>query len=232
MNTHYTYFLILAGSIAGPLALSFDKKVAFYRKWPAVFSAMLLPALFYIVWDVVFTHLNVWSFNTDYITNIRIVNLPVEEVLFFFVVPYCCTFIYECIRCYFPNIQSTKTAQNILYGLAITMLGIAIMFNHLYYTFYTAIFLAAFIFIVSMFKQAFASFNNTAFLIAYAIIIIPFMVVNGFLTAIPVVLYNNAENLGIRITTIPIEDTFYGMLLVIWNIILYEKLLKRSQISY
>ena len=33
MNAHYTYFLILACSVAGPLALSFDKKVGFYKKW-------------------------------------------------------------------------------------------------------------------------------------------------------------------------------------------------------
>ena len=54
--------------------------------------------------------------------------------------------------------------------------------------------------------------------------IIPFLIVNGFLTAIPVVLYNDAENLGVRIYSIPFEDTFYGMLLVLMNIVLYEKL--------
>ena len=67
-------------------------------------------------------------------------------------------------------------------------------------------------------------FNVTAFLLAYLIILIPFLLVNGLLTAIPVVLYNDSENLGIRLYTIPIEDIFYGMLLIMMNVIGYERL--------
>lgn len=67
------------------------------------------------------------------------------------------------------------------------------------------------------------TFNVTAFLIAYLIILIPFLVVNGLLTAIPVVLYNDNENLGIRLYTIPIEDVFYGMLLIMMNVAGYER---------
>ncbi|HQY12037.1 MAG TPA: lycopene cyclase domain-containing protein, partial [Ferruginibacter sp.] len=100
MNNHYIYFLILAASFTGPLALSFDKKVAFYKNWKYLFPAMLFPALLYIAWDMYFTTKGVWSFNEAYITGINIINLPLEEVLFFLIVPYCCVFIYACIRSY------------------------------------------------------------------------------------------------------------------------------------
>jgi lycopene cyclase domain-containing protein len=229
LNTHYTYYLILACSLAGPFALSFDRKVAFHAKWKAVLTAMLLPALFYIVWDSIFTALNVWFFNEPYVlAQTFLFNLPLEEVLFFFVVPYCCTFIYECIRAYFPSIKSTKISETILFLLGVILLIFSIFTSHLYYTFYTSIFLAAFIFIFFIFRKYFSSFNSTVFLIAYSIILIPFLVVNGFLTAIPVIIYNNAENLATRICTIPVEDIFYGMLLVMMNIVGYEKLLKRA----
>ena len=111
MNPHFTYFLILAASLAGPLALSFDKKVAFYKNWKYLFPAMIIPAMLYIVWDIYFTSKGVWSFNPAYITGIKLYNLPLEEVLFFFIVPYCCLFIYACIRAYFPNLVNKKSAD-------------------------------------------------------------------------------------------------------------------------
>ncbi len=224
MNTHYTYFLILAFSLAGPLALSFDRKVAFYKKWKYALPAMILPALFYITWDVWFTSMHVWSFNPDYISGIYIFNLPLEEVLFFFVVPYNCTFIYECIRCYFPLLQTSIISEKTLFAIGIFLFLMSVFFNEHKYSFYTAIFSAAFVFLLFIFRKNILSFNSAAFLISYAIILIPFLLVNGFLTAIPVVLYNNTENLSVRIYSIPVEDIFYGMLLVLMNIVLFEKL--------
>lgn len=224
MNTHYTYFAILAASLAGPLILSFDKKVAFYTKWKYLFKAMVIPALFYIVWDIFFTSKDVWFFNEKYITGIKLFNLPVEEVLFFFIVPYCCVFIYECIRCYFPDLKNKKTADIILKTIGILAIITGLLFYNRFYTGWTFTFIAFFIaFIYSGYKY-FATFDATSFLVAYGVMLIPFLIVNGFLTAIPVVLYNDAENLGIRIYTIPFEDVFYGMLLILMNIAIYEKL--------
>jgi len=224
LNPHYTYFLILAASLAGPLALSFDKKVAFYKNWKYVFPAMIIPALLYIVWDIYFTEKGVWSFNPAYITGIKLYNLPLEEVLFFFIVPYCCVFIYACIRSYFPSLANKKNADWFLKGLAVLLLIIGIIYYNRYYTGWTFILTGVFILILYVLRNFFKGFDAVSFLVSYAICLVPFLFVNGFLTAIPVVLYNDAENLGIRIYTIPFEDAFYGMLLVLMNIALYEKL--------
>lgn len=224
MNTHYTYFIILAASLAGPLALSFDKKVAFYKNWKYVFLAMVLPALFYIIWDVYFTAIDVWQFNSKYIIGTKFFGLPVEEWLFFIVVPYCCTFIYECIRCYFPKLQNNKNADVLLKALAVVLFIIGVIFYSKIYTAYTFILLAVFIAIIYLFKNYFKSFDAISFLVAFIICLIPFLIVNGFLTALPVLTYTNTENLGIRIYTIPFEDTFYGMLLILMNVVMYEKI--------
>lgn len=225
LNAHYTYFLILLGSIAGPLILSFDRKVAFVKKWYAVLLATFLPAILYILWDICFTRWGVWSFNPAYITGLNMVNLPIEEVLFFFVVPFCCTFIYECIRHYFSRLKDKEWIALFCRSLSGMLLLIALWNLDKKYTSYTGLLNAVFLFLLPSLQKKYAFIHLTRLFFAYLIILLPFMVVNGFLTAIPVVLYNDAENLGIRILTIPVEDIFYGMLLIFANLLIYEGIL-------
>lgn len=185
---------------------------------------MLLPALFYVCWDIYFTHIEVWSFNPAYITGIKFFNLPVEEVLFFFIVPYCCVFIYECVRCYLPSLTDGKSAAAGLKLLGVMLFITGIIFLDRNYTGFTFVFSAVSIAIFFFLRRYFISFHISAFLITFLISLVPFLIINGFLTAIPVVRYNNAENIGIRIYTIPFEDIFYGMLLLLLNIVFYEKI--------
>ncbi len=235
MNTQYTYLLIHAASLAGPLLLSFDKKVAFYKKWRVLFPAMLLPAVLFLIWDEYFTQIGVWSFSEAHTIGVKLGHLPLEEVLFFFTVPYCCVFIYECIRIYFPRLQQSRTAELILFLLGFLLLLLGLFFSARAYTAYTFILNGAFIAVVFLFRRFFSSFDALSFLVSYLVIIVPFLIVNGFLTAIPVVMYNDAENLGIRLFSflpwpmhnIPFEDLFYGMLLILMNVTIYEKLKTR-----
>ncbi len=190
---------------------------------------MIIPALLYVTWDVYFTSISVWHFNENYITGIKLFNLPIEEVLFFFIVPYCCVFIYACIRSYFPGLKNKNVADIVLKVLAVVLLITGIIYFNKYYTSWTFILTGIFILIIYLFRNYFKSFDAISFIISFGICLLPFLIVNGFLTAIPVVQYNDGENLGLRIYTIPFEDVFYGMLLILMNIVLYEKVKKKSQ---
>lgn len=189
---------------------------------------MVLPALLYIAWDAWFTSMGIWSFNEEYISGIKLINLPIEEVLFFFVVPYCCTFIYACIRAYFPRIPGSEIYRVILLVLIFILIYLGITHLPKYYTSITFLLTAFFLILLLLIPTLKALVPLSYFLISYAIVLIPFLIVNGFLTAIPVVSYNDAENLGVRITTIPIEDAVYGMLLFLLNIVGFEYLRKRA----
>ena len=82
------YFWIILGTIVFPFLLSFDKKIHFYTHWRTIFPAILLVGLFFLVWDNYFTEHDVWGFNPKYVQGIYLFRLPLEEVLFFLVVPY------------------------------------------------------------------------------------------------------------------------------------------------
>ena len=224
MDSHYTYALIMLGSIAGPMALSFDKKVAFHTKWLDVLKASLIPAILFILWDMFFTSQGVWWFSEQHTIGIKLGNLPIEEVLFFFIVPFCCLFIYECIRCWFPGIKGEKTAMQIVQFLGVVVFLIGVTHYDRYYTSWTGIGNGLFIATITLLPSAFRDFRPNYFVISYSICLIPFLMVNGLLTAIPVVLYNDTENLALRLYTIPVEDIFYGMLLILLNITIYERL--------
>ncbi len=97
------------------------------------------------------------------------------------------------------------------------------------YTSWTFVLTGAFILIVLLNKTTFRHFDPTSFMISFSIILIPFLIVNGYLTSIPVIVYNSEQQLGVHISTIPIEDVFYGMLLIMMNVVIFERLKSRRR---
>lgn len=69
------------------------------------------------------------------------------------------------------------------------------------------------------------------FWMAYFIHLIPFLIVNGVLTATPVVLYNPNEITGFRIYTIPIEDTVYALTCLLLPITVMEYYLEKRKMK-
>ncbi len=65
-----------------------------------VFASIIISAIPYILWDVWATYNKHWSFNAKYHSNIFIYNLPLEEVLFFVVIPFCIIFVWSLLRKY------------------------------------------------------------------------------------------------------------------------------------
>ena len=61
------YLYINLAVLAVPLALSFDRRVAFFRLWPYVLPAIAINAAIFIAWDALFTERGIWGFNPDYL---------------------------------------------------------------------------------------------------------------------------------------------------------------------
>jgi lycopene cyclase domain-containing protein len=56
---------------------------------------------------------------------------------------------------------------------------------------------------------------------------VPFLIANGVLTGLPVVLYDDAENLAIRAGSIPLEDFFFSFSMLALAVLVYDVAGKR-----
>ena len=221
------YFILLTASGAVPLLLSFDKRLQFYKQWKYVFPSILLVALVYIVFDVNFTNRGIWGFNPKYLSGIYLFTLPLEEILFFIVIPYASIFLHESIREYFPKLEIPKSLnKGLLIALILVSLLIAVFNADKSYTFYISLKLAIALLLVLLLRSRI----TRSFFITFGVILVPFLIVNGILTGSfiegEVVWYNNTENLGVRIFTIPIEDFAYAFSMILYNLLLIEQLKK------
>lgn len=222
----YTYLLINLFTLSFPLARSFENRLRFVSRWKYLLPALLFTATVFIFWDAMFTRWGVWEFNPQYVTGINIGNLPFEEWLFFITVPFACVFIYEVVR-YFVKTDVLGKYQRGISWSFLVVLSVALLFN--YTKIYTAVSFSLAIFLLLLHLFVLKANYMGRFYLAYFISFIPFFVVNGILTSLPVVKYNNLENLGIRLYTIPIEDTIYNLSLLLMTITIYEYLLQKKQ---
>ena len=213
------YAWLMIGSLAGPLLLSFDKKVSFYKWWPALFAGILVNGLFFILWDSWFTLKGIWSFNPKYVGSARYLLLPIEEWSFFVVVPYCSIFIYACCKAYFNDYFFGKIKNYVNQFVLVILLLAILLFHEQRYTFYNC----SFAFLILALHHFYLKKSYLAyFWMAYFIHLIPFLIINGVLTAKPVVIYNASEIIGPRIYTIPIEDSVYALTCLLLPITIIE----------
>ena len=223
--SHYVYLLLILFTLSYPLYKSFENKIQYYKKWKFLFPGILFSAFFFIAWDVWFTHIGVWRFNSDFVMGFNIINLPIEEWLFFIVVPFSCVFIYEVLNYFVKKDLLSTQSKFITIALVIILLIISILYHDRLYTFTTCLFLIVTLLIhLFVIKSAYLG----RFYLAWLVCLIPFFIVNEVLTAMPVLIYADEQNLGIRLFTIPLEDVFYGMLNIIQVITVYEWLKSRE----
>lgn len=217
------YGWIIIATISGPFILSFDKKVHFYTHWKTLIPALFSVGCVFLLWDEYFTQKGIWGFNPDYLLNINIGHLPIEEVCFFLVVPYACIFIYEVLKAYFPHLKLSHLGRYFGFGFTLLALVCCFLFPNNWYTM-SACMLSAILTIGICFVNRTPWFGQ--FVLTYLVGLLPFIIVNGVLTGAvtqkPIVWYNESHIIGLRILTIPVEDLFYNYALLLLVATIYE----------
>lgn len=223
---NFTYLILMIASISVPLVQSFDKRKRYAEKIKYILPAILITAAFFLIWDINFTETKIWTFNTEYTLGITIKGLPIEEWLFFLVVPYCCVFIYEIVK---VDLEKYEYANLFLALSLVLIVGfglISYLFRYQLYTF-LAFLLPSVYLAYTVFRNRFKQ-HITKFYFSYFISLIPFLIVYGLLASLPLVEYNPNHILNIRVLNIPVEDFSYFFLMLLMVITIYEFLKERK----
>ncbi len=91
-------YLIVLGAcllVTAPLEIFGD---GVYRQARRAAFAILPVAAVFVVWDAVAIAAQIWTYNPKYVTGVHLpADIPLEELLFFIVIPLCGLFTYNAV---------------------------------------------------------------------------------------------------------------------------------------
>lgn len=188
---------------------------------PAIF---MIAAVFIII-DIIFASKGVWGFNPQYNMGIIIAGLPLEEYLFFILVPYSCLFIHYVFLHYSGGYSLPDRSVRIISAFLIFIMALLpVFFSDKIYTVFYSLFTAGMILLLLFEKTRILN----RYYITYLIMLVPFIMVNSILTGTflseEVVWYNGDEIIGVRLFTIPVEDFMYLFSLIAMILLAENKL--------
>lgn len=106
----WQYLVILAACLVITAPLEF-LGTGVYRQPRRAARAILPVALVFIVWDVLAIANHVWTYNPRYITGIDVGPLPLEELLFFLVIPICGLLTYSAVEGILARVARIKRSR-------------------------------------------------------------------------------------------------------------------------
>ena len=217
----FEYLLFNLVVIIGPVVSRFSHQIRHVSRWRLKLLVSGIVMIPYIIWDVLVTGSH-WHFNKAYTLDFRLFGLPIGEWLFFITVPFGCLLVWETL----PDAKLSTRLKSLRYVRTVLYMALPIgiwVFN--IGKQYTGLVLCC-IGLVGLTDTLLKTelLMQLKTYIYLGIVVGLILIFNGYLTARPVVLYGEAYQMGYRILTIPIEDFGYGFTLMLFNVILYEKL--------
>jgi lycopene cyclase domain-containing protein len=96
---HLTYLVVLAACLAGAVWLEPVLRVGVLRRWRRLLLTLVPVAVVFGLWDIAAIGAGHWSYDPAQTMGVRLPGrLPVEELLFFVVVPLCAVLGFEAVR--------------------------------------------------------------------------------------------------------------------------------------
>jgi lycopene cyclase domain-containing protein len=101
---HATYLVLLAACLLGTLPLEFVLHTRVYAQWVRLLATLVPVVVIFGGWDVLAIHQHTWTYNARYVLGVTLPGrLPLEELLFFLVIPTCSILAFEAVRVRRPD---------------------------------------------------------------------------------------------------------------------------------
>ncbi|MFI7546213.1 lycopene cyclase domain-containing protein [Actinoplanes sp. NPDC049599] len=96
---HLAYVLVLAGCLVSAIWLEPVLKVNVLRRWRRLLLTLLPVVVVFVLWDLAAIAAGHWTFDPEQTTGVLFPGgLPLDELLFFVVVPVCAVLGFEATR--------------------------------------------------------------------------------------------------------------------------------------
>jgi lycopene cyclase domain-containing protein len=96
---HLTYLALLVGCLVVTVPLELLLRVRVYARWRRLLLAMLPEFVVFVGWVLYAIAQGHWDYSATLTLGVRLPGgIPVEEVLFFLVVPLCSVLAFEAVR--------------------------------------------------------------------------------------------------------------------------------------
>lgn len=92
------YLLVLLGCLVGTAPLEVVLGTRVYARWRRLLLTLVPVLLVFLTWDVLAIRAGHWGYDPEQVTGVSLGALPLEELLFFLVVPVCAVLTLEAVR--------------------------------------------------------------------------------------------------------------------------------------
>ena len=95
---HFQYLLLMVGCLLITLPLEFVFGARVYRRAAGLALALIPVVIIFSIWDIVGILRDHWSYSPQFTTGVKLIfGMPIEELVFFIVVPICGLLTYEAV---------------------------------------------------------------------------------------------------------------------------------------
>jgi lycopene cyclase domain-containing protein len=205
--------------VTGPLVVTLVWFRDFWRHWRALLLSFFMVSLTWIVLDAASHASGWWSYNREFIVGPRLIGLPLEELAFFFTVPFACMVVWHALESRYKGGLPAAASHWLLGAITTACLVLAAVFVDRQRTLIDAgitVLTAAALWGTPLVRQKAWWYWN-------GVVILLFIVCNSILTAAPVVVYDESVMTGWRIGTIPFEDFLYNFSLLNLVLLVYVR---------